>query len=268
MKLSVILLSAITMACGAEPRADTIDAAGGQKIVKEFYADGTLKSVTRLSPDGRLVGALFHSTNGTPMHADYYDDEKRVRRTLLYRADGTAHTSQEFDEQHRLTMEVRFNAKGETTGVQCYLQQGRVTLQAPGPWKVISHKLDASQDVVGFQIPNPADEGTPDSANVAVVVFDLAVTNNATAFAQRRRDSEGRMPKPLRSGEWTIHTFEGRQAGTIYEVRDAYRTLGKRYGVHIRLAFPELSKTTTAWRRSLEEDFQRLLATAAIKDAK
>jgi hypothetical protein len=115
-------------------------------------------------PDGSLLGTLYHTTKGTPTYFDYYDDQKRVRRTLLSRPNGIAHTSREFDEQHILVIESRFDEKGETTGVTFYLQAGRVVLRSPPAWQVIAHKLDASRDVLGFQIPNPADEGTPDSA--------------------------------------------------------------------------------------------------------
>jgi hypothetical protein len=264
---TLFLVSCMTIACCGGP-AEAIDAAGGQKIVKDFYADGAIKTLTRLYPDGRVVGTLYHSTNGTPTHFDYYDNQKRVRRTLLYRADGTAHTSQEFDDQHRLTMETRFDAKGETTSGSFYLLAGRVVIQSPGAWQIISHKLDASQDVVGFQIPNTADEGTPDSANVGVVVYDLSLATNATAFAQRRRESGGRAPKPSHSGGWVIHTFHDKQGDTAYEIRDTYRTLGQRFGVHIRLAFPDLSKTTRSWRQSLEADFKKLLETTETRETK
>jgi hypothetical protein len=90
--------------CGQAKAPEKTDAAGGQKIVKDFSSNGTPQSVTRLNPDGRLLGTLYYS-NGVPEHADYFDDQKRVRRTLFYRADGTAQTSPEFDERGRLVVE-------------------------------------------------------------------------------------------------------------------------------------------------------------------
>lgn len=264
---TLCLVVFVAVACG-ERRKETGEAEGGQKIIKEFYADGTIKTLTRLYPDGRVLGTLYHTTNGTPTHFDYYDEQKRVRRTLLYRADGTAHTSQEFDEQHHLTMETRLDAKGEGTGSTFYLQRGRVALQATAAWEVISHKLDASQDVVAFQIPNTADERTQDSANVVAVVYDLSLGTNATALAQRKRESEEKSPNPSHTGEWIVHTFRGKQDATDYEIRDAYRTLDQRYGIHIRLAFPKLSQTTKEWQRSLERDFKKLLETTETKEPK
>jgi hypothetical protein len=97
--------------CGRSKAPVTTDAAIGQKIVKDFFSDGTLKSVTRLNPDGSLLGTLYYS-NGVPDHADYFDDQKRVRRRLLYRADGTAQTSREFDEHGKLIAEQQLDATG------------------------------------------------------------------------------------------------------------------------------------------------------------
>ncbi|HYV28931.1 MAG TPA: hypothetical protein VFA77_15455 [Candidatus Eisenbacteria bacterium] len=81
--------------------------------MKDFFSDGTPKSVTRLNPDGSLLGTLYYS-NGVPNHADYFDEQKRVRRTLLYRADGTAQTSRDFDEGGKLVAEQQLE------GIQRY----------------------------------------------------------------------------------------------------------------------------------------------------
>jgi antitoxin component YwqK of YwqJK toxin-antitoxin module len=104
-----LLAVMLAIGCGRSKAPVTTDAAGGQKIEKDYFADGTLKSVTRLNPDGSLLGRLYYS-NGVPEHADYFDDQKRVRRTLLYRADGTAQTSREFDEHGKLVAEQQLDA--------------------------------------------------------------------------------------------------------------------------------------------------------------
>ena len=99
-----------TVGCGRSKAPVTTDAAGGRKIVKDYFANGTLKSVTRLNPDGSLLGTIYYS-NGVPDHADYYH-QKRLRLTLLYRADGTAKTSREFDEHGKLVSEKQWDATG------------------------------------------------------------------------------------------------------------------------------------------------------------
>jgi hypothetical protein len=101
----------LTVGCGRSGSSVATNAAGGQKVVKDFLPDGTLNSVTRLNPDGSLLGTLYYS-HGVPDHADYFDGQKRVRRTLLYRADGTASISREFDEHGKLVAEEQLDATG------------------------------------------------------------------------------------------------------------------------------------------------------------
>jgi hypothetical protein len=57
--LALFALVSLT-ALAKEP--ERIKAAGGQTIIKEFYDDGTIKTITRLNPDGSLLGTLFHNT--------------------------------------------------------------------------------------------------------------------------------------------------------------------------------------------------------------
>jgi hypothetical protein len=253
------LLWCVIGTCYGAPRTNKIDAADGQKVQKEFYPNGILKTVTRLYPDGRVLGRAYYTTNGVATHFDYYDEKNRVRRTLLYRPDGTAHTSREFDEQHRLVTETRLDPKGEEIERIFHLSQGGILLRAPGSWQVITQKLDGSQDVVGLRIPNPADLGTSDSANIVAISYDLSQSTNRTAFAEVKNTSASRGQKPSRFGEWSIHTFHEKQGATRYEIRDAHRGMGERYGLYVRLAFPDLPKTTQQWRQALERDFKTFL---------
>ena len=50
---------------------------------------------------------------------------------------------------------------------------GRIQFTVPGEWKAISSKSNASRTTFGFQILNPADEGTPDSTNLVLVAYNL-----------------------------------------------------------------------------------------------
>jgi antitoxin component YwqK of YwqJK toxin-antitoxin module len=108
--LLTILLAVIYHASGKEP--ERMKAAGGQTIIKAFYDDGTINTVTRLNPDGSLLGILHHTAKGVPTRADYYDDHKRVRRTLYYRPDGTPKSAKEFDEHGKTVSQQEFDAAG------------------------------------------------------------------------------------------------------------------------------------------------------------
>ena len=50
---------------------------------------------------------------------------------------------------------------------------GRIQFTVPGEWNAVSSKSNASRTTFGFQILNPADEGTPDSTNLVLVAYNL-----------------------------------------------------------------------------------------------
>jgi antitoxin component YwqK of YwqJK toxin-antitoxin module len=52
---------------------------------------------------------------GVAIHADYYDDHKRVRRRLFYREDGTPKSAKEFDERGKVVLEQEFDHAGNLT---------------------------------------------------------------------------------------------------------------------------------------------------------
>ena len=117
MKFAFLVISCLASLSLHAPAKDPerIKSDGGQTIIKEFYEDGTLKTVTRLHPDGRLLAILYNTPKGIPTHVDYYDDQKRVRRTEFFRPDGSVHTRKEFDEHHKIVLEQEFDSDGNVT---------------------------------------------------------------------------------------------------------------------------------------------------------
>ncbi len=108
-----LFVATIAAGCGQAKAPEKAVADRDHGFVKEFFPDGSPKSVTKLAPDGRLIYTLYYS-NGVPNHRDDFDDKKRVRETLLYRADGTKQTHREFDQNGKLVSEELFDATGAT----------------------------------------------------------------------------------------------------------------------------------------------------------
>jgi antitoxin component YwqK of YwqJK toxin-antitoxin module len=111
--LTYLFVAMIAPGCGQSKAPEKAVADKDHGFVKDFFPDGSPKSVTKLSPDGRLIYTLYYS-NGVPNHKDYFDDKKRVRETLLLRADGTAQTNREFDQNGKLVSEEPLDATGST----------------------------------------------------------------------------------------------------------------------------------------------------------
>src|ERR1700733_2210199 len=105
--LSLALLGTVS---GKEP--ERIKAAGGQTVIKGFYDDGTVKTITRLNPNGSLLGILYNTPKGVPTHADYYDDNKKVRRRVFYREAGTPKSAKEFDGHGKVVLEQEHDRAG------------------------------------------------------------------------------------------------------------------------------------------------------------
>ncbi|HSU55639.1 MAG TPA: hypothetical protein VLT36_16405 [Candidatus Dormibacteraeota bacterium] len=105
---------------------------GGALLGKFQYSNGAPELLTWFGPDGTLLGTFYYS-NGLPDHADYFDDQKRVRRTMLYRADGTAKTSRELDEHGKLVIELPLDATGAPI-CKTTPQQPVATKDVVGTW--------------------------------------------------------------------------------------------------------------------------------------
>jgi hypothetical protein len=149
-----------------------------------------------------------------------------------------------------------------------YIQNGQVSIKSPASWVIIAHKPAGSpSDVVAFQILNPADDGTDDSTNLAVTAFDVRDTEAMLKFTQPLLAPKKGEPAPKEVGKWVMLTQTDKQGATEYEIRDCYQTMGS-FGLHVRLAFPKLPKTTKEWSAKLEADFKKLLEAIVVKEAK
>jgi hypothetical protein len=118
--------------------------------------------------------------------------------------------------------------------------------------------------VVAFQVPNPADEGTPHSANVAVVVHP-EVTGS---FENRVREASAgvsvivRLPETA-SDRDALLLSRGQQGSTPYIVVDR---VARRAGldVHVRAAWPILEATTQDWHLRFFSEVNRLMSELTV----
>ena len=109
-----------------------------------------------------------------------------------------------------------------------------------------------------FQIPNSADEGTPDSTNLVVMTFELD-SPEAVAAATRVTNKMRTESKPAPShGSWQTYTKQDRQDATEYRIRDARRELAD-VVVTIRLAWPHLKQNPADYDEQMEKLFLLLL---------
>ena len=91
---------------------ETLSAAGGQKIVKEFYDSGIIKYIKRYGPDGALIGILHHNEQGGATYADMYDGPFLAGK-IYYYPNGQPHIEEHFDIQGAKRIERRFDKRGK-----------------------------------------------------------------------------------------------------------------------------------------------------------
>lgn len=117
----------------------------------------------------------------------------------------------------------------------------RIQFSVPADWVVIDSRSDAATTVFAFQIKNPADEGTPDSTNLAIISEYLKDRRAKSAFEREVADQEKKAQKKEAVENWNCSSFSAMQGSTRYDIWDCNRQITG-CGVVVRLAWPELPK--------------------------
>jgi hypothetical protein len=138
----------------------------------------------------------------------------------------------------------------------------RVRFTVPGNWKVISSKSDSIVTVFAFQIPNPADDGTPDSTNLAFIASDLKDSVARSTFEKKASGREPNARERKLVEKWACTSFSGKQGTTTYEAWDCYRIVAE-CGVHVRLAWPHLPKNPADYDKSMQAALKDVLESVA-----
>ena len=127
----------------------------------------------------------------------------------------------------------------------------RIQFSAAGDWPVIASKSTPEKTVFAFQIPNKADEGTPDSSNLSITSSYLKDAKAKEAFEKRATSlGPNAQAKKLLDG-WRCSTFTAKQDSTEYVDWDCYRVVAD-CGVFVRTAWPHLPKNPADYDQRME----------------
>jgi hypothetical protein len=128
---------------------------------------------------------------------------------------------------------------------------GRIKFSVPGDWPVLASKSSAEKTVFAFQIPNAADEGTPDSSNLSIISSFLTNAQDREAFEKKASSTDHNAKQRKLVEGWLCSTFSSMQRSTEYVVWDCYRAVGD-CGVYVRLAWPHLPKNPADYDNQME----------------
>jgi hypothetical protein len=137
--------------------------------------------------------------------------------------------------------------------------KGEVGFTAEDEWVVIGMQTKLPVAVVAFQIKDPTDEGTQDSTNLAVNLYDLGTPQGREAIKTVGKKYGIDQPKASRVGDWQVFDQQSTQNGSVYTTLDARREVAD-VTVSVRLAWPHLKAHTKGHESAMRALFTRVLA--------
>jgi hypothetical protein len=148
-------------------------------------------------------------------------------------------------------------ALADLTGFGVITTKGWVSYAISSDWKVASMQTKPPTTAAVFQIPNPADEGTGDFTNIAIMTFEsdsqqaMASFNNVVGKIQSQSER-------TKYKEWDLYAQQNKQGQTDYALRYAVRQVPGA-SVLIRLSWPHLKQNTRDCDSQMEALFRSLL---------
>jgi hypothetical protein len=132
---------------------------------------------------------------------------------------------------------------------------------APGDdWPVISTQTHLPVAVMAFQIPNASDEGTPDSTNLSISLYDLSTERGRNAFERSGSQLGSQSPSQEDIGTWRVIRQESTQGATRYTILDAQDSKIADVAVGIRLAWPHLETNAITYNGEMEAIFRGFIS--------
>ena len=127
----------------------------------------------------------------------------------------------------------------------------RIRFSVPGDWPVIASKSTSEKTVFAFQIPNAADNGTPDSSNLSIISVDLKSDQDRDAFQKKASSTDHDAKQKHLVEGWACSSFSAVQGKTSYVIWDCYRVIANS-GISVRIAWPHLPKNPPDYDKQME----------------
>jgi hypothetical protein len=128
---------------------------------------------------------------------------------------------------------------------------GGIRFTVPGEWHVIASKSGPARTIMAFRIPNHADKHTHDSSNIAIISYNLKISEEQQAYEANvaRLESDAKDHEVLDG--WQCKSSTGMQASTEYMNVGCHRLIGDD-GVTVQLAWPHLKKNPPDYDQQME----------------
>ena len=145
------------------------------------------------------------------------------------------------------------------TGLKVVTQKGYVSFVVADDWAVLSMPAAGPVSAAVFQLPNPADEGTSDSTNLSLMLYDLSTAQGRAAFETPVRQYGAAKPEEKKVNGWSVYQQTATQGPTEYTILDAKRKDVADVAAGVRLAWPHLPRNPPDFDKTMGKTFQSFL---------
>ena len=137
---------------------------------------------------------------------------------------------------------------------------GWVGFVAEDHWPVLASETRFPVAAMVFQIPNPQDEGTPDSTNLVITLIETGSKSKEAVATRAKIGQRTGAAEPIEDADsdWTTYTQPATQGQTLYIVVDATREIADMQ-VWVRLAWPAIGADPDAYHKKMGLLLDRLL---------
>jgi hypothetical protein len=129
------------------------------------------------------------------------------------------------------------------------LNAGAVHFHVPGDWTAIMEKSDGDPQAVIFQVPDPATQGTEDTASVTIKTRSMKSGDDFQSFvteAFERAKGQSGYENDTANKDSSVHRYYVTRNKVRYLVRDAYQ-MNASVAIEVRCQRPLLDATPKEW---------------------
>ena len=142
------------------------------------------------------------------------------------------------------------------------LNAGSVQFHVPPDWTAIMEKADGDPQAVIFQVPDPAAQGTEDTASVTVKTRSLKTSEDFAGFVQdefERSKGQAGYENDAANKDSSAHRYVVTRNKTRYHIDDNYALKGN-VAVQVRCQRPMLDATTKDWSDGFDASCNKVVA--------
>mgnify|MGYP001598691892 CR=1 FL=1 len=142
------------------------------------------------------------------------------------------------------------------------LNAGAVHFHVPGNWTAIMEKADGDPQAVIFQVPDPATQGTEDTASVTIKTRSLKSSADFQGFVTdefERAKGQAFDESDASNKDSSVNLYCVSRSKTRYLVRDSYQLNGS-VAIEVRCQRPLLDGTPTEWNDRFDANCASVVA--------